>query len=90
VRPFVVLRDLVSGEERRFKPKDIRGARRIDAERFEARLVRLESGEVAAVHPETAEERPLRTAPKAASRAVVVWTPDGAFLSSLPADTSKD
>ena len=90
VRPFVVLRDVVSGEERRFKPKDIRGARRIDAERFEARLVRLESGEVAAVHPETAEERPLRTAPKAASRAVVVWTPDGAFLSGLPADTSKD
>src|SRR2546429_5854042 len=90
VRPFVVLRDLVSGEERRFKPKDIRGARRIDAERFEARLVRLESGEAAAVHPETAEERPLRAAPKAAPRAVVVWTPDGAFLSSLPAVTSKD
>src|SRR2546421_6936374 len=90
VRPFVVLRDVVSGEERRFKPKDIRGARRIDAERFEARLVPLESGEMAAVHPETAEERPLRATPKAASRAVVVWTPDGAFPSSLPADTSKD
>src|SRR3989441_1122050 len=90
VRPFVVLRDLVSSEERRFKPKDVRGARRIDAERFEARLVRLESGEGAAVHPESAEERPLRATPKAASRAVVVWTPDGAFPSSLPADTSKD
>src|SRR5207302_463181 len=37
LRPFVVLRDLVTGERRRFKPKDVRGARRIDAERFEAR-----------------------------------------------------
>src|SRR3989454_443984 len=34
VRPFVVLRDVVSGEERRFKPKDVRGARRIDADRL--------------------------------------------------------
>ncbi len=91
VRPFVVLRDLASGEARRFKPKDIRGARRIEAERFEARLVRLESGEVAAVHPESAEERPLQPAPKsAASRGVVVWTPDGAYLSGLPAEPSKD
>src|SRR5437660_494332 len=37
IRPFVVLRDLVTGERRRFKPKDVRGARRIDAGRVEAR-----------------------------------------------------
>jgi len=91
VRPFVVLRDLVSGERRRFKPKDVRGARRIDAERFEARVQRLESGETVAVHPDSAEERPLRPASKTTTaRAVVVWTPEGAYLSALPANASKD
>src|SRR5439155_1434754 len=57
VRPFVVLRDLATGESRRFKPKDVRGANRIDAERFEAQLARLDSGELVAIHPETAAER---------------------------------
>jgi nonsense-mediated mRNA decay protein 3 len=91
VRPFVVLRDLATGESRRFKPKDIRGANRIDAERFEARLARLPSGEVVAVHPETAEERPLRPSSKrSADRAVVVWTSEGAYLSGLSAEASKD
>src|SRR5467141_4423013 len=91
IRPFVVLRDLVTGERRRFKPKDVRGARRIDAERFEARVQRLESGEAVAVHPDSAEERPLRPAPKTTTaRAVVVWTPEGAYLSALPANASKD
>ena len=91
IRPFVVLRDLVSGERRRFKPKDVRGARRIDAERFEARVQRLESGETVAVHPDSAEERPLRPASKTTTaRAVVVWTPEGAYLSALPANASKD
>src|SRR6266705_4032167 len=91
IRPFVVLRDLVTGERRRFKPKDVRGARRIDAERFEARVQRLESGETVAVHPDSAEERPLRPAPKrTTARAIVVWTPEGAYLSALPANASKD
>jgi nonsense-mediated mRNA decay protein 3 len=91
VRPFVVLRDLTSGEARRFKPKEVRGANRIDAERFEVRLERLESGETVAVHPETLEERPLRSGPKAdAARGVVVWTPEGVYLSNLPPDASKD
>jgi nonsense-mediated mRNA decay protein 3 len=91
VRPFVVLRDLETDESRRFKSKDLHGARKVDAERFAAQLERLESGEVVAVHPETAETRPLRPAPrKAASTAVVVWTSDGAYLSRLPTDISKD
>src|SRR5213083_1121219 len=91
IRPFIVLRDLVTGERRRFKPKDVRGARRIDAERFEARVQRLESGETVAVHPDSAEERPLRPASKTTTaRAVVVWTPEGAYLSALPANASKD
>jgi len=91
IRPFVVLRDLVTGERRRFKPKDVRGARRIDAERFEARVQRLDSGETVAVHPDNAEERPLRPVPKTTTaRAVVVWTPEGAYLSALPAKASKD
>jgi nonsense-mediated mRNA decay protein 3 len=91
VRPFVVLRDLETGESRRFKPKDVRRARRIDSERFEARLERIESGEVVAVHPESGERRPLRPTPRTAGpKGVVVWTPDGAYLSSLPADLSTD
>ena len=91
VRPFVVLRDLTTGEARRFKPKDVRGARRIEAERFEARLVRLPSGEVVATHPDSSEQRPLQPQPKTApERGVVVWTPEGAYLSGLPADASKD
>ncbi|HWM50918.1 MAG TPA: hypothetical protein VNO76_06185, partial [Thermoplasmata archaeon] len=91
VRPFVVLRDLTTGEARRFKPKDVRGARRIEAERFEARLVRLPSGEVVATHPHSAQQRPLQPQPKTTGdRGVVVWTPDGAYLSGLPAAGSKD
>ena len=91
VRPFVILRDLETGESRRFKPKDVRGARRVDAERFEARLDREESGPIVAVHPETGERKPLRPNPRtAAPTAIVVWTPEGAYVSSLPADLSKD
>jgi hypothetical protein len=86
-----VLRDLATGEARRFKPKDVRGAKRIDAERFEARLVQLASGEVVALHPDSAEQRPLLPQPKTAGdRLVVVWTSDGAFQSGLPVDASKD
>ena len=90
VRPFVVLRNLVSGEERRFKPREVRAARRIDAERFEARIDWLPSGEPVAIHPESGEGRPVNPPPSPkATRAVVVWTRDGAFLSRLPVETSK-
>src|SRR2546430_380478 len=75
----------------RRQPRDVGGARRIDAERFEARVQRLDSGETVAVHPDNAEERPLRPVPKTTTaRAVVVWTPEGAYLSALPAKASKD
>ena len=90
VRPFVVLRDLATGESRRFKPKDVRSAKRVDAERFEATMERLESGPAIAVHPESGEARPVQPAPKAqTARAVVVWTADAAYLSSLPPESSK-
>ena len=91
VRPFVVLRDLRTGVARRFKPQEVRGARRIDAERFEARFVRFESGEVVAIHPDRGEERPItpRPNPKTA-RGIVVWTDEAAFLSGLSADSVKD
>jgi nonsense-mediated mRNA decay protein 3 len=90
VGPFVVLRDLVSGEERRFKPRDLRSVRRVEAERFEGRIERLPLGEWTAVHPETGEERPLRSKGPAPGRGAVVWTRDEAFLSVLPPDPSKD
>ena len=91
VRPFVVLKDLLSGEARRFKPTEARGAKRVDAERFEAVIERLDSGETVAVHPESGESRPVRPPPRAGvARAVVVWTPEGAYLSSFPAESSKD
>ncbi len=90
VRPFVVLRDLATGEARRFKPKDVRTARRVDAERFEAKIERLESGQVVAIHPESEEARPVRPRPEdRTARAVVVWTPEGAYLSRLPPGPSK-
>ncbi len=91
VRPFVVLRDLASGEERRFKAKEVRTARRLDAERFEARIERPAPGEAIAIHPESGEGRPVTPRPKErAARAIVVWTSEGAFLSALPADASKN
>ena len=90
VRPFVVLRDLATGESRRFKPKDVRSAKRVDAERFEAKIERLESGQIVAVHPESEEARPVRPSPKdRTAHAVVVWTQDGAYLSLLPPESSK-
>src|SRR5256712_803912 len=90
VRPFVILRDLSTGESRRFKPKDVRSAKRVDAERFEARIEHLESGQIVAVHPDSEEARPVRPPPKdRTAHAVVVWTQDGAYLSLLPAETSK-
>jgi len=86
----VVLRDLVTGEARRFKPKDVRTARRVESERFEAKIERLESGQVVAIHPESEEARTLRPRPDdRTDRAVVVWTPEGAYLSRLPPGPSK-
>jgi len=91
VRPFVVLRDLASGEERRFKAKEVRGARRLDAERFEARIERPAPGEAIAIHHESGQGRPVTPAPPdRIARAVVVWTSDGTFLSALPPDASKN
>lgn len=91
VRPFVVLRDLTSGQERRFKPKEVRSARRIDAERFEARIEWLPSGEPVAIHPESGEARPVTPAPKPrTTQSVVVWAQSGAYLSRLPVEASKD
>src|SRR6266571_3868029 len=90
VRPFVILRDLASGESRRFKPKDVRSAKRVDAERFEAKIEHLESGQIVAVHPESEEARPVRPSPKdRTAHAVVVWTRDAAYLSLLPPESSK-
>lgn len=90
VRPFVELRDLASGETRRFKPKDLRGLRRVDAERFEAELRRTDEGHTVAIHPGSGAERPVELRGLRTTRAVVVWTADGVFLSGLPADGSKD
>jgi len=91
VRPFVQLRDLASGEVRRYKAKDLRGLRRIDAERFEAELRPGEGQGLVAVHPETGEERALASkVPPGRGRAVVVWTSGAAYLSALEAVASKD
>src|SRR5439155_1059607 len=90
VRPFVIMRDLASGESRSFKPKDVRSAKRVDAERFEAKIEHLESGQIVAVHPESEEARPVRPSPKArTAHAVVVWTRDAAYLSLLPPESAK-
>ena len=90
LRPFVELRDLVTGETRRFKPKDLRGLRRVDAERIEAEIRLDDGGRAVAVHPESGAERPVRTrGVKRPGRAVVVWTADDAFVSVLGVDGSK-
>ncbi|MFA5895688.1 MAG: NMD3-related protein [Thermoplasmata archaeon] len=89
-KTFVSLRDLASGETRRYKAKDLRGLRRVDAERFEADVRADEEGHALAVHPESGSERPVDLHGRNASpRAVIVWTQDGAYLSGLPADASK-
>jgi len=55
-----------------------------------AKIEHLESGQIVAVHPESEEARPVRPPPKGrTAHAVVVWTHDGAYLSLLPAETSK-
>jgi nonsense-mediated mRNA decay protein 3 len=86
---FATLRDLVTGEQRRFKPRDLRAARIVDAERFEADL-RAADGEIVAAHPESGAERALGTRNAKPGRGVVLWAADGAYVSSLPAVPSKD
>ncbi len=91
VGAFVTLRDLESGQQRRFKPKDLRGARRIDAERFETNVERMPSGELTVTHPESGATRSVVSGGNTAvGRAAVVWTADGAYVSALPPDGSKD
>jgi 60S ribosomal export protein NMD3 len=89
LRPFVELRDLVTGEKRRYKTKDLRGLRRVDAQRFEADLRPDAAGGVVAPHPDSGAERPVRTKGVKPGRAVVVWTADEAYVSALRAVPSK-
>ena len=89
LRPFVELRDLVSGEKRRYKTKDLRGLRLVDAERFETDLRNEATGGVLAVHPDSRAERPVATKGAKPGHAVVVWTADDAYVSALPAVPSK-
>jgi len=89
LRPFVELRNLITGEKRRYKPKDLRGLRRMDAERFEADLRPNPGGGLVATHPESGAERPLGTKGAKPGRAVVVWTADEAYVSALPPVSSK-
>ena len=89
LRPFVELRNLITGEKRRYKPKDLRGLRRMDAERFEADLRPNPGGGLVATHPESGAERPLGTKGAKPGRAVVVWTADEAYVSGLRAEPSK-
>jgi len=86
--PLMTLRDLVTGERRRFKPKDLRGARAVRAERFEADLGH-EGTHLLATHPETGVAREVTTRGVRPGRGVVVWTEGDAFVSSLPIDPSK-
>ena len=86
---FVTLRDLVTGEQRRFKARDLRTARLVDAERFETEL-RAGDGEVVALHPESGAERPVATRAATPGRGIVLWTSEGAYVSALPAVLSKD
>jgi len=89
LRPFVELRDLITGEKRRYKPKDLRGLRRVDADRFETDLRLDPAGHLVAAHPDSGAERPVRTHGAKPGRAAVVWTADEAYVSGLAGDASK-
>jgi nonsense-mediated mRNA decay protein 3 len=89
VAAFVVLRDLVTGEQRRFKPRDLRSTRRIPAERFLGTLRRSDGSEVIVQHPETGVVRRVSTDAARTGVAVVVWTDDAAYTSALPVDPSN-
>ncbi len=91
VRPFVELRDLVTGETRRYKPKDLRGLRRVDVERFAAEVRTEADGHVVAAHPRSGVERRVETrGARPDHHATVVWTQDAAYVSALTAEPSKD
>src|SRR2546428_496778 len=50
----------------------------------------LDSRQVVAIQPESEEARPVRPRPEdRTARAVVVWTPEGAYLSKVPPGPSK-
>ena len=89
LRPFVELRNLATGERRRYKAKDLRGLRRVDAERFETEIRPGVSGGLVAPHPDSGAERPVLSRGVRPGRAVVVWTADEAYVSGLPAIPSK-
>ncbi len=91
VRPFVELRDLVTGETRRYKPKDLRGLRRVDADRFAAEVRTEADGRVVATHPTSGAERTVETrGARPDRRTTIVWTRDAAYVSGLTAEPSKD
>ncbi len=88
---FVSLRDLTSGEIRRYKAKDLRGLKRVDAERLSAEIRVDDAGHAVAVHPESGAERRIDLrGKKVPRRAEVLWMQDGAYVSGLRADASKD
>ena len=90
VAPFLILRDLATGEARRFKAKDLRRARRLEAERFPADLEEAPDGRLVATHPESEAQRPIRTPGARGKRwARVVWWAEGGYVSELPAVISK-
>lgn len=89
LRPFVELRDLGTGEKRRYKTKDLHGLRRVNAERFEADLRVDALGRVTVAHPDSGAERTIATRGAKPGRSVVVWTADDAYVSGLPATASK-
>jgi nonsense-mediated mRNA decay protein 3 len=89
LRPFVELHNLSTGDKLRFKPKDLRGLRRVDAERFETELRLDARGHLVATHPCSGAERPIRTHGAKPGRHVVVWTADETYISALAGDASK-
>jgi nonsense-mediated mRNA decay protein 3 len=88
--PLVAFRDLESGEVRRFKPKDLRGATRLEADRFDAALERGPDGRTVVSHPASGAQRSIATrGVREGGRASVIWTQGEAFTSALAADGSK-
>ena len=88
--PLLTLRDLVSGEARRYKPRDVRRARRVEAERFQGPLEQGPRGRLVATHPESGAQRSIRTQGVRGSAAIsIVWTADAAYVSSLSPEVSK-
>jgi 60S ribosomal export protein NMD3 len=88
--PFVALRDLESGESRKFKPKDLRGAIRVEADRFESGFELGPDGRIVATHPDSGAQRAIRTkGVRGRDRGWVIWTQDEAYASAASFDVSK-